>query len=929
MSSDTSCGSRDNLKLMLKIFKNQMPGLTIVHINAQSLNNKMDEFRDTFVNSAIDAICVSETWFRPDICDNIYTLPGYNIFRADRQSHGGGVAIFLKSGLHATVKCMSSQGDSIEYLFLEINCYSNEKMLIGCVYRPHNNIPYDMLLSCIETISFSYNNIAIAGDFNSNILSESHFSSSMELLGLVPTNTSVPTHFTSHSSSILDIFFVNNVANVLFYDQLAAPGFSKHDLLFLTYNYVMTYQDNRITYRDFKKINYNLLNHLTDEVPWDSIYHFDSVDEQISFVQNHICSIYNRCVPEKTITIKYSQPPWFNQRIKTLIDERNFSYRRWKRFRTSQLHEHFKNARRAVGKCITEAKTLYFHNKFQNAVNSRSKWNEIRKIGVGEKRNTQLEPNMNINELNENFVSINTVYPTENIYENMCMVAVENPFSFRCVNETEVLHSILSIKSNAIGTDEINPRFIKIIVPKILPYLTYIFNTVLTKSTFPLEWKHAKIVPIRKSKNEYRPIAILPYLSKALERIMANQIEHFLKSENLLSNWQSGFRKKRSCTTVLIDVIENLRQSMDNGMISFLLLLDHSKAFDTVNHNILVLKLMKLFNFSETSCKLISSYLTQRSQSVFYNNSWSNSLNVLKGVPQGSILGPLLFSMYINDLPDVPATSKIQMYADDVQLYTYCKLKDIQTCVSNINIDLDLIHCWAVNNALCLNPSKTKLILISKRNVTITDDLVVKIGNSVVNLVQVATNLGLTFNSTLTWTNHINATVGKVRGMLRNLWTVRLSTPFHIRMLLAKSYLIPTLLYGCEIFANCDADTSRKLNVAYNDIARYVFNKSRQARISQFTYQIFNLTFSNLLNVRCLLLLHKVIYTKEPEYLHKHLKFARSNRGLKLIQPRFATQTSERQYIVHSTRLWNNLPPNIQSISNATSFKNELFKFFK
>lgn len=269
------------------------------------------------------------------------------------------------------------------------------------------------------------------------------------------------------------------------------------------------------------------------------------------------------------------------------------------------------------------------------------------------------------------------------------------------------------------------------------------------------------------------------------------------------------------------------------------------------------------------------------------------------------------------------------MYADDVQLYTSFKANEVSLCTSTINRDLDLISKWGDNNGLCINPMKTKLMTISKRPIIVHEEFYIKINNSDIVCVQTSRNLGLIFNSRLTWTNHINGTVGKVYGMLRNLWAVRISTPFQIRMLLAKSYLIPTLLYGCEVFANCDTADSRKLNVAFNNIARYVFNKKPRDRISQFAYQIFNISFDNLLKIKCLIMLHKIIYTKEPEHLFTRINFARSNRGMKLINPRINSLTSERQFFVYTIRLWNNLPSNIQTISNALTFKKELFELFK
>lgn len=315
---------------------------------------------------------------------------------------------------------------------------------------------------------------------------------------------------------------------------------------------------------------------------------------------------------------------------------------------------------------------------------------------------------------------------------------------------------------------------------------------------------------------------------------MYRQIDEYLHKYNLLTERQSGFRSKRSCVTALIDVTEYIRETLDENMVSFLVLLDHSKAFDNVNHKILITKLNKLFNFSNSASKLISNYLANRSQIVCCNEQSSNALTTNKGVPQGSILGPLLSTE----------------------------------------------------------------------------------------------NLGVVFNETLSWNNHISSVIGKVYGMLRNLWAVQSSTPVHIRMLLAKTYLIPVLMYGCELFANCNSTEFAKLNTAFNSIARYIFNKKRFDSISNCTYKIFNMSLKNYLKLKCLIQLHKIIYTKEPSYLYNKLVFGRSNRGVIIIQLRYKTSMSEKHFLICTIRLWNNLPRAIQIICNAFQFKKELKKYF-
>jgi len=378
-------------------------------------------------------------------------------------------------------------------------------------------------------------------------------------------------------------------------------------------------------------------------------------------------------------------------------------------------------------------------------------------------------------------------------------------------------------------------------------------------STFPDTWKHAKVVPIPKSSSDFRPISILPFLSKALESIIYDQINKHLTDNSLLSNKQSGFRSSRSCITALVDVSEDIRRNMDQNKITFLLLLDHTKAFDSIDHPIEINKLRSSFGFSTSAADLINSYLSQRSQIVCHNNKFSKPLYLNKGVPQGSILGPILFSCYINDLPTQLENCNCHLYADDVQIYKSCDTSEIASCVNELNHNLRKISAWAASNKLKLNPSKSQCIIISKHTVDYSLFPVLKLNGDDLNYVETAKNLGITFDQKLSWNNHICKTIGKVYGMLRALWVTQHLTPIPVRILLVKTYLLPTLCYGSELFAGCDALHMKKLNTLYNSITRYVYGLSRGEGTSQYSVQILGVSFENFLKMKCLRFLHKII----------------------------------------------------------------------
>jgi len=981
--NDGRGGSIDCTRNLINIISKQKTGLRICHINAQSLKNKMDELRHIFEGSLIDVICVSESWLVPNLNNGLFSIRGFKLFRCDRSKRmlevscnrgnvGGGVAIYVRECYKCRVVCKSDNAELFEYLLLNIN-NENKSMLIGCVYRPYNSISLQPFYDKFKDISTNFTDILITGDFNSNVLIEKTLVDDMLSHGMHIVNDKSPTHFSRTSSTLLDLFFTSQKQNILLFDQISAPNFSKHDLIMLIYDFNCKKTPDSYTFRDFKNIDNELLMTCMNFIDWDQIYFMTSIDDKVAFLESCLNELFNCFVPLKTVKLKNNGNPWFTVEIKQKIVKRNLVYNRWKRYRLPEDYILYKRIKKELAKSIKIAKMTYYERKFNEALGSKQTWKCIKEIGIG-KQELHVNDLVNLNELNRKFAGIsncdidslncdnsssncdkgvsvcdNGISNCDNCILNVpvssqhCdilrdttasssnpVTIVNNPtnncdikFSFKNVFSDEVYKSIMSINSNSTGLDNINPIFLKKILHIVLSHITHIFNCILTTSVFPKSWKRVKITPIPKSDKEFRPIAILSVLSKALEKIMSQQMSDFLIESNLLTAKQSGFRPKRSCITALIKVCEDLRKSVDINEVVFLLLLDFSKAFDNVSHRQLLKKLRRLFHFSDSAVKLIGSYLTDRLQTVCSGNEFSGFIKIFKGVPQGSVLGPLLFSLYVNDLPDILQGCSMHMYADDVQLYSSCKINSMCQCVVNINNDLRAVTNWARENDLCLNPAKTKYIVISRKPVD-TCDIRLYIDDIEIELVQKAKNLGIIFNSKLSFDDHINLTVAKTYGMLRSLCVAQHYTPQKTRLLLAKTYLLPKLMYGCELFANLDHVCLRKVRVLCNNITRYVFNRKRYESVSLLTHQIFGPSLKCYLNSRSLILMHKIIYTKEPEYLFQQLRFLRSERHNNIINIRYNYLISERHFFVNTIRLWNQLPHNLKNIRNADSFKNKL-----
>jgi len=503
-------------------------------------------------------------------------------------------------------------------------------------------------------------------------------------------------------------------------------------------------------------------------------------------------------------------------------------------------------------------------------------------------------------------------------------------FDFRTVTFSVVKQAICSVKSNAVGLDEIPLKFIKLLLPLILLPIMHIFNESISSKIFPSDWKISKIVPVAKIKDpcrlkDYRPISILPALSKALERIMKDQILTFCNEKGLLNRFQSGFRSGHSTTTALLKITDDISMDLDRNLISILVLLDFSKAFDTVSFQLLCQKLKNLFNFSESAVKFIKSYLTGRSQCVFANGAFSNFLPVTQGVPQGSILGPLLFSLFINDISNSILFSNYHIYADDVQLYLSGSEENIASVVSQINTDLASISDWSKRNGLCLNSQKTQTIAIFRHKPSFLPPI--KVDDTTIPYATKVKNLGVIMNCNLTWNDQISTVVSGVNGALSRLWCTANFTPTETRRKLAVALLLPKFQYCDILYSQSSEGNKDRLNRCYNSCARYVYSIRTTESVSEPAKNITGRSLNQLHGYRICSFLHKLLLQQSPGYLYEKLRFGRSQRTGVLIPPRHYHTNYGNSFFVEGVSMWNSLSSEIRSAGTTEAFKESYYSY--
>jgi hypothetical protein len=921
-------------KIVLKSSLSRVQGnkLNFAHLNPGSAVPHTDELNDLFCNVDLQLIAVSETWFKSKHSNRLIALDGYRVVRADRGGgrRGGGVAIYLKEGIRYKIVARSTPSSVVDYLFLELRL--PYPLLVCVVYNPPNINGFPVYGTELEPILSKYSDILVLGDFNHDVLRSENrvqnFLEDFKSLNL-HIHSTFPTNYQGQPSCI-DLCATNRPECISFFNQIDLPGIpTTHDLIYGSYSLPCAPDPSDLPkfFRDYKNINMdNLLNDVRN-LDWTDFFAATDVNLKLQIFNSFILLLFDNHVRLKRSCPISRVNPWFNGAIERAMRERDICYAVWKARKNDEDKARLKEIRRTVTRLIKNAKRSYMTKFLNPSLPSKTLWKNLKLIGAAEDTLDTAPVIFSPNDLNSFYSSHVSVELPESrippIDSNLT-----DPFVFRTVPFSTVKRAIRSIGSDAVGLDGIPIKFIKLFLPLILSPLTHIFNESISSRTFPGVWKRSKIVPVAKIKDpswlkDYRPISLLPALSKVLERIMKDQMLSFCNERNLLNRFQSGFRPGHSTTTALLKITDDISSNLDRNLITVLVLLDFSKAFDTVNHKLLCQKLKKSFYFSDSAVEFIKSYLMDRTQCVFVNGAYSSALPVTQGVPQGSILGPLLFSLFINDISDSILFSRYHIYADDVQIYLSGSEEHIVSVINQINTDLTSIADWSTRNGLCLNSQKTQAIAITRQKPISMPS--VKVNGIAIPFSPKVRNLGVFMNCNFTWNDQISSVVSGVNGALSRLWCTASYTPVETRRKLTVALLLPKFQYCDVLYSQSSEGNKERLNKCYNSCARYVYGIGIRESVSGPAKNITGKTLSQQHAYRICALFHKIILEKTPTYLWEKLRFGRSQRTSILIPPRHNYTDYGNSFFVEGASMWNSLQLEVRSARSKETFKKSYF----
>jgi hypothetical protein len=652
--------------------------------------------------------------------------------------------------------------------------------------------------------------------------------------------------------------------------------------------------------------------------------------------------------PEKLIRVSKSNAPWLNNEIKQSMADRDSVFRLFKRCRDATVFQRYKYLRNKTKQLIRNAKVKFFNSAATSKISSSALWNKLHSIGIGSNKDSALPPNLSLDNLNNKFaeppnhITKDIKEQTLQTYKSIAgrIKNHDKQFKFSPISQLQVYTSFKRVKSKAQGSDGIPLDFIKKLLPFILPFITNIFNSSLQQEHFPSQWKSSLIKPIPKKNDtseaqDFRPISFLPILSKAFEKLIYDQVSNFLKHHNILDNFQSGFRHRHSTTTALVKITDDIRKSMDKKELTVLVLLDFSKAFDSIDKDILAAKLQGM-GFSSSTTNWITSYLSDRKQKVVDNDLCSQWAEVSRGVPQGSILGPLLFSLYINDCPSVIKSCKYHLYADDLQIYLHSTVDSLLDKIKLINIDLAKLNIWSNANFLNINPSKSQAIVIGYPRILALirkNELPpLSINGNQIPFCETVKNLGILIDENLSWSSQVNKICKSVRKSLFPLLKLKYVIPASLKKQLISTLIIPLIDYADVVYQDLSEELSLKLQRLFNACIRFIFNLQISDRITKYIDKLSWLKLSYRRQLHTLSLLHQILNTNTPHYLLENFKtqdqvHKTNTRGNKtLVIPQHRTVVYNKSFTVTACREWNKLNPDLRKASSISLFKRALHK---
>lgn len=929
--------------------------LNIVAMNCQGVRNKLSELRIIAAEGNISIFAITETWFTKSHKDSELQMDGYTMHRTDRLPKQWGTVLYTRQGL-----CVARLYEKMEIPsdVFKIVIKGQRPFILINNYRPCNSgqswhTAYEKLLQMI-TDEYPGLNIYSMGDFNADLKNPSR--ETEKFCELMKTNgfdnlITKPTRIALNSSTLIDHFWTNERNAITHIDTFV--GISDHFGIAASVNVGKIKCENQtVTYRDTKHFNPAKYAEDIANVPWQSCFIFDDLNDQYAHFCKLLDEIIDEHAPLKTVKLKPTKTnlPWITPEIKAIIKTKNLLSKQ-SRIDTTLLPL-FKDIRRTVKKQLKNAENEYFDKELQKTNgNSRKMWHVLNKAtGFRKSRGkcAGIKNKQNANEFNSFFSNVSSQVKNDlnNIVENFRIQPLkqneseENVPLFNLRKSTDIdIHKIITMldPSKSTGHDNIGCIFIRSASETLSGVISSLVNNAICSGEFPNEHKIAKVTPVykkgEKSKpDNHRPVSILPVISKIFERFIVDRLCEHVEGNQLINLHQSGFRKHHGTHTALHHMIDKWTAALGQKQCVAVLAIDLSKAFDCLNHSSIFAALSRL---GIQNCKVLEDYLHNRKQYVHCNGISSELEDILNGIPQGSILGPLLFILALSDIEKV-IKSCLHMFADDITSWisgtNWCEIK------IKLKETLQELFTYLAFKGLRINMGKCHLMIMGKQYLNLNEPnkpLKIELYDATVSEEREIKLLGVTIDNKLSFEKHVIELTEKCNRNIQFLWRTAKDRNEKHRFMLGNALVVSHLNYCDTVYHRFLTEKlSKMLNSVQYKLLRFMFGINSGQRVSLDTLckRIGWLPLNKHRESKLLTLIWRIMHDEKlPPYMKTCIYINNNNRNTRFNSSSQAILNEYGRHALNSVycKSYITLPFILNHFKNATVFMNRVQRFLE
>lgn len=948
--------------------------LQLGSFNVRSAINKSASIHTLIADESLDVLALCETWAAlddpPAILQDI-APQGYNIIHAPRVTsrvghRGGGLAVITSNSLTSRIITTSILITTFEAQCIHISTKQNNWILIN-IYRPPTSPPsptfYDELTNYITEVIISKSlPIVLCGDLNCpgpqsyNISPQLH--STLDSLNFTQ-HINQPTR----GHNLLDIIATDHNSLISSASVINTHHISDHSLVKCAINI------NRPSapiiegkWRPMHRVDFSQLD--------NALYSSSLVSDPASTVDGYVQQIHTIVNEEldKVAPLRVSKHVQRPLPCDTFLSSDAISAKRerrrleriWKRTGSETVRQQYRAACRVTTKTINDSRSHFLSEKLRSAsLCAKSKWRQYKSLLHTSNAHSSACPGLG-NTAQSFCNKLATFFQTKinNLRSSNALILQNqspNPFShdqpyigtpldsFTPVTPAEVLKLLSSLSLKFSPLDPFPSSLLKQCPRSFSSIISNLANLSFSQGFFPTQYKMAQVTPLLKKPNlnsddvsNYRPISNLHTLSKILERLVLSRLQPAILSSNNFNPFQSAYRKQHSTETSLAKTFSDIYKSVDNGSSTLLVALDLSAAFDTIPHDILLQRLQHSFGITGVALNWLKSYLLSRSQYISLSGYRSPTLPLLFGVPQGSVLGPLLFTTFISPISPLVASFHLQhqQFADDTQIYVTLDKANPFLTVTRMESCLSSLCSWFAQNGLCINPSKSESIIFSTakglqrlKSLGLTS---IFVSGSNIPISDKITTLGITADSSLSFSHHTQYLVKSCNFHIRALRHIRHLLTEQDTTALAVSLVQSKLDYCNSLFHNTSKSNLHSLQRIQNTLARIVLQPKTLTPSSTLLRSLHWLPVHHRVKHKVASLTHTAIHCKQPLYLHDTLQMHKPTRSLRssnqflLTTPRTHLHLTDQSFHVAAPSVFNALPLNIRLQSNLAQFKSSL-----